>query len=66
MNEFNRGIDYAFDYIRKNMYGRVVNGSLEGVITKKELLKLQEEIHKKCNVCPKPCEMDWCCTKEDK
>ena len=64
-NDFNRGIAYAFDYIRKNMYGRVVNGHLKGAATKEDLDRMEKEIAKKCNFCPKPCETEHCCTKKE-
>lgn len=68
MNEFNKGIEYAFDFLEKHIIGRVVNGRLEGVITKDQLDELRQKIHRRCDVCvgKNPCENDWCCTKDKK
>lgn len=67
-NEFNKGIDYAFDFILKNMYGYVVNGKFTGAVTESELKELREKIHRRCNVCvgKNPCENAWCPTKDKK
>lgn len=66
-NDFNKGIDYAFDYIEKHIIGRVVNNRLEGVVTVKELKELRQSIHRRCNICTgNPCENDWCPTKGKK
>lgn len=64
MNNFNKGIYFAFDFIEKNMVGRVVNGKLEGVVTKDMLKTIKQEISRKCNFCDKPCETEWCSTKD--
>lgn len=64
MNDFNKGIEYAFKYLEENITGRVVNGLLEGVLTREELRKLKENIPKKCDFCVKPCKTEWCCTKK--
>ena len=61
-NEFNKGINYAFDYIEKHIIGRVVNGRLEGVITAQQLKELRKSIPLKCDFCPMPCEQPHCCT----
>lgn len=64
MNDFNKGIDYAFDFIKENLMGRVVNGRLEGVVTEEDLEMLRKKIHRKCNFCSIPCETSWCSTKD--
>lgn len=66
MNEFNKGIEYTFDYIEKNIIGCVVNGKIEGVITKKQLKELRKSIPRKCDFCLKPCEQPHCCTITEK
>lgn len=66
MNDFNKGIQYAFDYIEKNIIGHVINGKLEGVITKEQLKDLKNSISFKCDFCIKPCEQLHCCTKTGK
>ena len=66
MNDFNRGIDYAFDYIEKHINGHIVNGKLEGVILREQLEELKNKIPKKCDFCINPCKTDWCCTKDKK
>jgi hypothetical protein len=63
MNEFNKGIEYAFDYIEKNIKGYVVNGQLESAILKEDLKKIRKNISRKCDSCTKPCGTDWCSTK---
>lgn len=62
MNDFNKGIDYAFDYIEKHMYGYVVNGQLKAAVLREELEELKKSISRKCDFCPKPCEQPHCCT----
>mgnify|MGYP000932106606 CR=1 FL=1 len=65
-NEFNRGIEFAFAYIKKHMVGHVVGYGLEGVVTEKMLEELQKKIPKKCNVCTgDPCGTNWCPTKKE-
>lgn len=66
MNDFNKGIEYAFDYIEKRMYGCVVNGRLEAAVLRKELEELRKSIPRKCDFCSKPCGTDWCPTKTEK
>jgi hypothetical protein len=65
VNDFNKGIEYAFDYIEKHMYGYVVNGRLEAAVLRKELEELRKKIPKKCDFCTAPCETDWCSTKDE-
>jgi hypothetical protein len=65
VNDFNKGIEYAFDFLEKHIIGRVVNGRLEGIITKDELEELRKKIPKKCDFCTAPCETDWCSTKDE-
>ena len=43
MNDFNKGIDYAFDYIEKHMYGYVVNGQLKAAVLREELEELKNQ-----------------------
>jgi hypothetical protein len=63
-NEFNKGIEFAFEYIEKHLVGHVVGYGLEGIVTEKMLKDLKQKIPRKCNVCPdKPCGTDWCPTK---
>jgi hypothetical protein len=62
MNDFNKGIEYAFDYIEKHMYGYVVNGQFKSAVLKEELKNLRKKIPIKCDFCPKPCEQPHCCT----
>lgn len=65
-NEFNKGIDYAFDFILKNLVGRVVNGRLMAAATEQDLKAMKQNIHRRCDVCvgENPCETDWCPTKD--
>jgi hypothetical protein len=65
-SDFNEGIDYAFDYIEKNIIGHMVNGSLVGVITKEQLETLKKNIPRRCSQCDIPCGNDWCSTKSTK
>lgn len=64
MNDFEKGVQFAFDYIKKNMIGRVCNYGMESVVTEKELEELRKTIPKKCKFCPMPCGQDWCSTKK--
>lgn len=64
MTEFEKGVEFAFEYIRKRMIGRVINGHLEAVVTKKHLEELQKTIPKKCQFCENPCGQSWCSTKK--
>ena len=66
MTDFEKGVEFAFKYIKDNMIGRVVNGQLEAVVTKKDLERLQKTIPKKCNSCDAPCGQSWCSTITDK
>ena len=67
MNDFNKGIEYAFDFLEKHIIGRVVNGRLEGIITKDELEELRNKIPRRCDICTgPPCGTDWCPTKGKK
>jgi len=65
-NEFNKGIDYAFDYIEKHLIGHVIGYGLQGVVTEKMLKELRKKIHRRCDVCvgQNPCENAWCSTKD--
>ena len=67
-NEFNKGIDYAFDFILKNLVGRVVNGKLKGAAIKEDLEAMRQNIHRRCDICVgcNPCESQWCPTKRGK
>lgn len=64
MNDFEQGIKYTFEYIKKHLIGNVVNGELHGIITQKMLEDLEKTIPKKCDFCPKPCGQSWCSTKK--
>jgi len=66
MSDFNKGIEYAFDYIEKHMYGHNINGVLQAAILRNELKELRNKIPKKCYFCPEPCDNNWCSTKEEK
>ena len=65
MNNFNKGIDFAFEYIEKNLLGKSVNGALQGVVTKEMLADLKKKIPKKCEICQNPCGQSWCPTKTE-
>jgi hypothetical protein len=64
MNDFNKGVKYAFDYIIKNLRGCNIQGGLEGCITRSELEQLRSKIAFKCDFCEYPCENEWCSTKD--
>lgn len=64
MTEFEKGVEFAFKYIKERMVGRVVNGHLDSVVTENHLKRLQEEVTKKCQFCEIPCGQSWCSTKE--
>jgi hypothetical protein len=63
MSDFNRGIQYAFEYLKKNLIGRDVNGKMIGVLTGEQIDELYKKIPKKCGFCEKPCENSWCVTR---
>lgn len=62
MNDFNKGIEFAFDFIRNNIKGHNIGGTLKGAVTRQELEILHKKIPKKCDLCTKPCEQEWCPT----
>ena len=65
-NEFNKGIEYAFDYIKENMIGYPIGYGLQGAVTEKMLEELRKKIPKRCDICSgDPCGTDWCPTKTD-
>lgn len=64
MNEFNKGVDYAFSFILDNLIGCDVNGVLVPAITKKQIETLHSKIPKKCDFCTEPCQDNWCPTTE--
>lgn len=66
MTDFEKGVEYAMEYIKKNMVGMVINGSVKSAITKEKLEKIKKTIHKRCDFCEKPCENSWCSTKSKK
>jgi hypothetical protein len=66
MNDFNKGVNYAFDYILRNLKACNIGDGIEGCITRSELQELKKTISFKCNFCEYPCENDWCSTKDNK
>ena len=55
--------------LRDQMYGHVINGTLMGALTDKELkdkiAETENIIKNICNFCTEPCWTEHCCTKKE-
>lgn len=65
MTDFEKGVEFAFEYIKKNMIGMPCGYGLQAVVTEERLQELRKTIPLKCGSCPSPCEQSWCSTVKE-